>query len=560
MKPGSIPLRKTVLWIIPPLILIICGAILGAFYYQIGKMRDSVLERIVEDSAHQVESRFESFFAPIASKLLVARNWGRTVHPDLTDARTLNTQFIPLLQQLPHVSAILLGNSQGQAYVLTRDGDGWLTRLTRAAENDAENDAENAGGNAAAQWTRWATPTEETERWPEDTPYDPRTRPWYVGARDAPGDQAPFWTKPYTFFAEQEKGVTAAIRWRGRDRKDHTTVVAFDVPLHDIATFTASLSAREHGDVFIVTDEGLVMGPPQDELFSDETAIREAVLKPVNSLGLHHLNAAFAVWTSEPAGPRQPFRYLSQGVYWWAAFRPITLGNRTFWLGITLPEYELVDSIGAYRNVVPAAIIALGLAAFIASILLVRKHGQQMDTLAREARRLASADDDPLETGALDPARLRALIAQGESERLEFKSTVRWNLRADKPGKEMELAWLKSVVGFLNTDGGIILLGVDDEGHILGLDRDGFANADKCLRHMGNLINQHIGIEFAQFIRYGLVAVDGGSVAVIQCARSTTPAFLKTGKDEDFYVRAGPASQKLPTSQILGYIESRKPS
>ncbi len=553
MKPRSAQLRKTVLWIIPPLIVIICGVILGGFYYQIGKMRDAVLQRIVDDTAQLVETRFDSFFAPIRSKILVARNWGRTVHPDLGDAATLNTQFIPLLQQLPNVSAIVLGNAAGQAYALMRDsdgdGDGWLTRQTGAEPT------------APARWIRWQTPTDATERWSEDIDYDPRTRPWYIGARDASGDDAPFWTEPYHFFSGGKKGITAAVRWRGRDRTDHTTVVAFDVLLHQIAQFTASLSAREHGDVFIVTGDGRVIGPPQDDLFSDATAIRDAVLTPVDTLGLDHLSAAFALWSSDRVGRHPPFRYLSQGVHWWATFRPLTVGNRTFWLGITLPEYELVDSIGAYRNIVPAAVIVLGLAAFIASIVLVRKHGQQMDRLADEARRFAAADDDPLETGVRDAARVRALLAGGESERLEFKSTVRWNLHADKPGKEIELAWLKSVVAFLNTDGGIIVIGVGDGGGVLGLDADGFANADKCLRHIGNLINQHVGIEFAPFIRYSLVSVDGTDVAVIQCARSAaTPAFLKTGKDEDFYVRAGPASQKLPTSQILGYIDSRKSS
>ena len=543
MKSGATPLRKTVLWIIPPLILIICGAILGAFYYQVGKMRDTVLERIVEDSSQKVETAFDSFFAPISSKLLVARNWGRAASPDLGDVRALNTQFIPQLQELPHVTAIMVGDNAGRAYALMRDGDGWRTRVTRA------------DGDGTAQWIRWTTATEEAERWKEDLAYDPRERPWFQGAVNAPGDRAPFWTEPYTFFGGQGKGVTAAVRWSG---PEYTSVVAFDVLLLQISKFTASLSARENGDVFVVTDEGLVIGPPQDALFSDEPAIRDAVLTPVEEIGLGHVSKAFAVWRAQNLSPHEPFRIDSDGVQWWATFHPLTVGNRTFWLGLALPEYELVDSIGAYRNVVPAAVIALGLAAFVASILLVRKHGLEMDSLARAARRLRASDDDPLETGVLDAERVRALIAKGESERLEFKSTVRWNLRASKPGKEMELAWLKSVVGFLNTDGGIIVLGVDDDGTVLGLASDGFANADKCLRHIGNLIGQHVGIEYAQYIRYSLVTLDGQDVAVIQCARSTTPAFLKTGKDEDFYVRAGPASQKLPTSQILGYIEARK--
>lgn len=57
----------------------------------------------------------------------------------------------------------------------------------------------------------------------------------------------------------------------------------------------------------------------------------------------------------------------------------------------------------------------------------------------------------------------------------------------------MEFAWLKTVVAYLNSDGGLILLGVDDIGKILGLGHDGFANDDKALRHVENLIAAHIG-------------------------------------------------------------------
>ena len=46
------------------------------------------------------------------------------------------------------------------------------------------------------------------------------------------------------------------------------------------------------------------------------------------------------------------------------------------------------------------------------------------------------------------------------------------NLKSGKNGKEIELAWLKGVVGFMNTNGGILLIGVDDSGTILGIDAD----------------------------------------------------------------------------------------
>ena len=61
------------------------------------------------------------------------------------------------------------------------------------------------------------------------------------------------------------------------------------------------------------------------------------------------------------------------------------------------------------------------------------------------------------------------LILKGENERVEFKSTLRWNLRAEKKDKAITHASLKTIAAFLNTDGGILLIGVADEGTLLGL-------------------------------------------------------------------------------------------
>ena len=58
------------------------------------------------------------------------------------------------------------------------------------------------------------------------------------------------------------------------------------------------------------------------------------------------------------------------------------------------------------------------------------------------------------------------LIDNDEDYAVEFKSTARWDLREDQPSKAMEDAIVKTVAGFLNTDGGTLLIGV-------GPDRDG---------------------------------------------------------------------------------------
>jgi hypothetical protein len=74
------------------------------------------------------------------------------------------------------------------------------------------------------------------------------------------------------------------------------------------------------------------------------------------------------------------------------------------------------------------------------------------------------------------------LIATGENDKLEFKATLRWNIHAERVGKEIEHETLKTIAAFLNSEGGTLLIGVSDSGEILGLDADGFENDDRFLQ------------------------------------------------------------------------------
>jgi len=96
---------------------------------------------------------------------------------------------------------------------------------------------------------------------------------------------------------------------------------------------------------------------------------------------------------------------------------------------------------------------------------------------------------------------------------------------------------IKSIVAFLNTDGGVLLIGVADAGDILGTTADRFDNDDKYLLHVNNRIREYIGLEFVSFINFQLVPVEGQNVLLGQCQPSPAPVFLKTGRDQSFYLR-----------------------
>lgn len=150
------------------------------------------------------------------------------------------------------------------------------------------------------------------------------------------------------------------------------------------------------------------------------------------------------------------------------------------------------------------------------------------------------------------------LIDQGESERLEFKSSLRVNLHTKKPDKKIEFSVLKSITGFLNTDGGTLLIGVSDDGSILGIKQDGFTNLDKFYQHYTNLVQNHIGNQYLPLIKSALIHMDEeNTILKVDCVKSQKPVFLHMNNEEYFFVRIGPASVKLGDKKLLEYVHKR---
>ena len=121
----------------------------------------------------------------------------------------------------------------------------------------------------------------------------------------------------------------------------------------------------------------------------------------------------------------------------------------------------------------------------------------------------------------------------------------------------MEHAVLKTLCGFLNSDGGNLIMGVADNGDLVGLDIDGFPNEDKMDLHLGNLIKNRMGPETMLHIKPKFEDYKGGRAFMVECKPSKIPVYLKTGNEEEFFIRAGGSSAKLTLSQMMEYIKQR---
>ncbi len=155
------------------------------------------------------------------------------------------------------------------------------------------------------------------------------------------------------------------------------------------------------------------------------------------------------------------------------------------------------------------------------------------------------------------PLSINDIILNGESGEVEFKSTLRMNLHTGNKDPRIELAVLKTIAGFLNTNGGILTIGVSDDGVALGIDIDEFENEDKMSLHLVNLIKDRVGPTMMQFIHARFEDYDSCKVMVIECSKAKTPVFVKDGNIERFYIRTGPSTTELSASQTQEYIKQR---
>jgi hypothetical protein len=150
------------------------------------------------------------------------------------------------------------------------------------------------------------------------------------------------------------------------------------------------------------------------------------------------------------------------------------------------------------------------------------------------------------------------LISKSESASLEFKSSLRWDYFQKKRTDDVELAVLKTLAAFLNTDGGTLIIGVDDKHAVLGLEndyrivrnknRDGF---ELCLN---DLVSNKIGRCFCQYIHSTFHRVGDLDICRVEVEPSPKPVYVNTDTETDFYIRTGNSTQKLNTKDAIDYI------
>jgi hypothetical protein len=149
-------------------------------------------------------------------------------------------------------------------------------------------------------------------------------------------------------------------------------------------------------------------------------------------------------------------------------------------------------------------------------------------------------------------------IMHGETANLEFKSTLRWNIYTKRKDPEIENEVLKTIAAFCNTREGELLIGVGNDGAILGTEMDGFKDNDKFLLHLRNLITVRLRPCIVEFVDYEMIQLDGKWICLIKCKPSNRDIWFKADNNtpSQFFVRSGPSSSLLDGPDAIHYIKN----
>lgn len=161
-----------------------------------------------------------------------------------------------------------------------------------------------------------------------------------------------------------------------------------------------------------------------------------------------------------------------------------------------------------------------------------------------------------------DEGALRQLIAGGEGQHLEFKSSLRYDLKSGTVNKELTKVVCKTISGLMNAYGGTLLIGVGDDGAILGIDADIATLSKKTLDGfeltLRNALSHSLGPEVSPQVALRFVSIAGLTVARVSCDAQRTAVFVRDGGKLDFYVRDGNLTKPLDVRATYEYIKAHR--
>lgn len=158
-------------------------------------------------------------------------------------------------------------------------------------------------------------------------------------------------------------------------------------------------------------------------------------------------------------------------------------------------------------------------------------------------------------------SKLLQKIKNGESNITEFKSYLLWNEHTKQINKEMRFKIALSIASFMNSEGGTIYIGIDDNNNIVGLEKDyslldmGKQNNDGFQLYFTSIIKQYIGLKYNDYFSLTFERINDKEICVIDIRKSPEPIYVSDKKNTHFAIRGKGSKEILDIKTAHDYIK-----
>ena len=397
-------------------VLLVSGSLLTASLLGTARLAHDVAGSLMFALGRDTEARLHDLFDPIGQKLVEDYAAIRQGRFSANDAEARRDLLMPGLFSLPKVDSMLLADQKGAHFLIER-----YTELVRRSgllkpvsdqlpSPDPRHlqfltrDFRPAEWGETSRWSLWEDAGRQlVQKWDLSlSGYNSRQRPWYKVAMAAFRDQTlpeaqaaaaslVAWTDVYPLYTAKGPGISAAVA--ARDPSGEILIVTYNLPLNEIAQFTTSAQPSPRGMMFVLTDDGRLLGPPRGSRTHGRPDADVPSLQPVAEAGSPHVAEAVDRWQADHRDQPDHFRLAIDGETWWAGFTAFEFGARQrFWIGMLLPESDLIPAAREYQWLIAAVGLLALLAAALLALRLARWFSQPLAELAAQGQRITSLD------------------------------------------------------------------------------------------------------------------------------------------------------------------------
>jgi len=380
MVPANarVSFRASLLVVLPLLVLCTSGVITLRSWLTTERTIDRVSAAIFREVTRQTASRTRAHLGAAAPTLDVLASLETRV------VRARDPEILPrllaMLRANPGYSWVSYGDREG-AFTAAYRPDASHLRLNTSYFDEAghvvldERELDDAGAPRPF-------------RHEDDSGYDPRTRPWYVGAV-ANGRRT--WLPPYVFFHQGIAGITCAEPQRD-ETNEIVGVYTVDFDLGALSRFVSELSLSEHGAVFVFTEDGEVLAHPTRRTVVGIEGVDEGRISRLEDFDDGPMRAfrgalaeSDAAHGREDDGEVRALAFDVEGEHYLASVADFEVDEGLRWrVGAIAPESDFLAELQRENRI--SAVIGIGalVLAVLLAIYLANRVAQPLSVLARQ--------------------------------------------------------------------------------------------------------------------------------------------------------------------------------